>query len=147
MPNRSHAISLLIRQLETVSRLDEEDRNALRSLPLRLRTMEENRDIFREGQASTECCVILSGVACRYKIVVGGRRQILSFHFAGDMPDLQSLLLDKTDHSLAVLTKADVAYIPHEAIWSLSERRPALAQAFYRQALVDAPSYVNGSPM
>lgn len=81
--------------------------------------------------------MILSGVACRYKIVVGGRRQILSFHFAGDMPDLQGLLLDKMDHSLCVLTKADVAFIPHEAIRAISAQRPALASAFYRQALVD----------
>jgi CRP-like cAMP-binding protein len=137
MPIHAKARSQLIRQLETVSRLDDEDRRALSELPMRTRLIEENNDIFREGHASTECCVILSGVACRYKIIAGGRRQILSFHFAGDMPDLQGLLLSKMDHCLAVLTKADVAYIPHAAIRTLSEQRPALAKAFYRQALVD----------
>lgn len=137
MPIHAQARSQLIRQLETVSRLDDEDRRLLRLLPMRSRSMEENRDIFREGHVSTECCVIVSGVACRYKIVVGGRRQILSFHFAGDMPDLQSLLLGKMDHCLSVLTKAEVALVPHEAIRTISEQRPALAKAFYRQALVD----------
>jgi CRP-like cAMP-binding protein len=99
--------------------------------------MEENRDIIREGQTPSECCVILSGVACHYKIVVGGRRQILSFHFAGDMPDLQSLYLSKMDHSLAVLTPAKVAFISHDVVRKLSEQRPTLAAAFHRQALID----------
>jgi hypothetical protein len=31
------------------------------------------------------------GVACRYKVLPGGKRQIFSFHIAGDIPDLQSL--------------------------------------------------------
>ncbi|RYZ11392.1 MAG: Crp/Fnr family transcriptional regulator [Alphaproteobacteria bacterium] len=129
--------SRIIRQLETVSRLDDIDRRALWDLPLRLRSIESGRDIFREGQATTECCVLLSGVACRYKMVAGGRRQILSFHFAGDIPDLQTLTLNRTDHSLAVLTRSAVAFIPHAAIRALSEQRPAVGAAFLRQALVD----------
>jgi len=40
--------------------LDDEDRSALRRLPMRTRVIDENRDIFREGHASTECCVVLT---------------------------------------------------------------------------------------
>jgi CRP-like cAMP-binding protein len=123
--------------LETVSRLDEEDRQALRGLPVRTRAMEENRDILREGSTSSECCLVLSGVVCRYKIVAGGRRQILSFHFAGDMPDLHRLLIPTMDHSLSVLTRSEVAFIPFDAIRTVAACRPALAAAFHRQALVD----------
>jgi len=127
----------LTRQIETITRLDEGDRIAIRGLPMRTRVVEENRDIFREGLRSTECCVILSGVACRYKIVAGGRRQILSFHFAGDMPDLQSLLLERMDHSLGALSRATVAFISHDALRAVGIERPTLATAFNRQALVD----------
>jgi CRP-like cAMP-binding protein len=128
---------LLIRQIETVSRLTPDARTHLRDLPFRTRLIEENRDVFREGQRATECCVILSGLACRYKIVGGGRRQILSLHFAGDVPDLQSLLLDKMDHNLGMLTAGAVAFIPHEAIRALSAKNPSVAEALGRQALVD----------
>jgi CRP-like cAMP-binding protein len=138
MHTHQNAHALLIRQIQSVSRLDEDDRRVLRGLEGRVRTLAGNTDIFREGQPATECCLILSGVACRYKTVAGGRRQIVSFHFAGDIPDLQSLLLDRMDHSLSVLTKAEVALIPHRAIREISAQRPALGDAFHRQALVDA---------
>lgn len=137
MPQHPDAHTLLIRQIESVSRLDEEDRRILRTMPARIRLIRENRDIFHEGQPSSACCVILSGVACRYKIVGGGRRQIVSFHFAGDMPDFHSLLLERCDHGLSVLTQAEVAFIPHEAIRAILARRPSLGAAFHRQALVE----------
>lgn len=138
MPRQIQGHNQLIRQLESVSFLDEEDRIALRGLPMRRRAMDAGRDIFREGLSSTECCVILSGVGCRCKIVVGGRRQILSFHFAGDMPDLQALLFDRMDHSLRVLTNSEVGFIPHEALRIVSQQRPSLGSAFSRQTLVEA---------
>jgi CRP-like cAMP-binding protein len=137
MPRQLNVHSLIIRQVESLSQLAEDDRLAIKRLPIRTRLIEENRDVFREGQAPGECSVIVSGLACRYKIVAGGRRQIISFHFAGDMPDLQSLLLDRMDHSLCVLTRAEVAYIPREAIRALAAERPTLGAAFYRQAMVD----------
>ena len=53
------------------------------------------------------------------------------------MAPTQSLLLDKMDHSLGVLSKAVVAYIPHEAIRAVCIKRPTLADAFNRQVMVD----------
>jgi CRP-like cAMP-binding protein len=134
----STPLSLLIRQIETVSRMDEDDRRALQALPVRLRDLDDNRDILRQGQTSTECCLVLSGVVCRYKIIGGGRRQILSLHFAGDIPDLQSLYLERMDHSLGTLTAATVALIPHAAIRVVLANRPTIAAALHRQALIDA---------
>jgi len=128
--------ALLIRQIETVSHLEEGDRDAIRRLPLRMRRIEEDRDVLKDGQVATECCLLLSGVVCRYKIVIGGR-QILSFHFAGDMPDLQSLYLERMDHGLAALTPVTVAHIPHAYVRNAALERPALAAAFHRQSLVD----------
>ncbi len=137
MQPRSNTHSLLIRQVETVSRLDDEDRRVLRGLPMGTRSLNENSDIFREGQVAAECCIILSGVACRYKIVAGGRRQILSFHFAGDMLGRQGLL-ETMDHSVAVITRADVAFVSHDAIRAIAAQRPGIAAAFYRQSEVDS---------
>lgn len=128
--------ALFIRQIETVSRLDEDDRRAIGSLPLRTRRMDENAEVFREGQISTESCLIVQGILCRYKYVVGGR-QILSFHFTGDVPDLQSMLLPKMDHTLAALTPVVLGFIPHSALIAATLERPNLAAAFHRQALID----------
>ena len=45
--------------------------------------------------------LVVEGFACRYALTNEGRRQILSFHIPGDIPDLQSLHLTVMDHSLA----------------------------------------------
>jgi hypothetical protein len=45
---------------------------------------------------------MLAGTACSYEVVAEGKRQIVSFHLAGDAPDLQSLHLDGVDISIGV---------------------------------------------
>lgn len=127
--------ALLIRQIETISRLEEGDHAVIRRFATHRRTIEENRDVLKHDLPAT-CCLILSGVVCGYKVVAGGR-QILSLHFAGDMPDLQSLHLDRLDHSLSALTKVTVAYIPHASIRAAALERPALAAALHRRSTVD----------
>ncbi|HEX2560807.1 Crp/Fnr family transcriptional regulator [Phenylobacterium sp.] len=128
----------LIRKLKSIYRLDREDEMALGELPLRHKAVEENADVVREGDAPNECCLLLEGILCRYKIVGDGRRQILSFHIGGDVPDLQSLHLDVMDHSVGALTPCRLAFIPHEAMAALLRERPNLAAAFWRDTLIDA---------
>jgi len=127
----------LIKQLATISVLSDEDQAALAALPLRIKTIGENRDIIREGSKPTESCLVLEGLVCRYKMVAGGRRQILSFHLPGDLPDLQSLYLPRMDHSLAALTPVRVAFIPNEAIRNLIRKHDSLAETLTRRALID----------
>lgn len=137
MPGISSDHAKLIRQLETIAVLSDTERLALASLPLRVKTIAENHDIIREGDRPNDSCLILDGLVCRYKMAAGGRRQIISFHFAGDMPDLQSLHLDRMDHSLAALAPTRVAFISHEAIRRLTRENAGVADALYKHALVD----------
>lgn len=127
----------LIRQLESIIELSSEDRAALATLPLRIRSIAEKRDILREGSRPTESCLVLEGIVCRYKMRSNGRRQILSFHFSGDMPDLQSLYLRTMDHSLASVTAARIAFVPHEAVRALIRTREGVANALSRHAVID----------
>lgn len=83
-------IEMMIRKLRQHSDLSNEDVEALRSIVAPARNFPEDSPIFREGDLSTRCCVILSGFAYRSKVSEEGKRQILSFHIAGDMPDLHS---------------------------------------------------------
>jgi len=133
--------SRLIRQLETAGPLPSEDRAALAALPLRIRSIADGRDILREGSRPVESCFVIDGVLCRYKLMSGGRRQILSLHYTGDIPDLQSLYLKTMDHSLASVTAARVAFIPHEAMKALIRARPNVADALSRHTLVDSSIY------
>jgi CRP-like cAMP-binding protein len=137
LPQISREHALLIKQLRTIADLDDGDAAALASLPLRAKTIAANRDIVREGSRPTECSVILHGLVCRYKMVATGRRQILSFHVTGDMPDLQSLHLGTMDHGVSALTETRLAFIPHEAIRAVIRQRRGVSDALMRYTMVD----------
>jgi CRP-like cAMP-binding protein len=137
MPAASPDHAKLIRQLETIASLSETDREALAALPVRVKAVGENRDIVREGDRPSESCLILEGLVCRYKMVVGGRRQIVSFHFPGDMPDLQSLYLDAMDHSISALVPTRVAFIAHDAINRMADSHPSVGRVLAKHALID----------
>lgn len=135
-PSAEHA--RLIRKLQTIAVISTEEQRALGELPLRLRVFSASTDLLREDQPSTECCLILEGLACRYKVLGAGQRQILSLHLPGDIPDLMSLHLDTMDHGLASLGRGRAAYIPHGAVRELCDRHPNLAATLWRDTLIDA---------
>ena len=115
-PNSNHCLLPLIRKLESIATLSDGEREAVESLPVRVQVLRPHQDIVRDGDRASQCCVVLDGWLCRYKIISEGKRQIFSFHIAGDIPDLQSLHIPLMDHSLATITAATVAFIPHEAV-------------------------------
>lgn len=136
--NVSHDHYRLIRKLETASKLTADEKAAICRLPLISRAFEKGSDIVRQGDSPQHACLIAEGVVCRYRIISQGRRQILSIHVPGDLPDLQSLFLDVMDHGLAPLTPGRATFIPHSAVRDLIQAWPNVASALWRDTLVDA---------
>jgi CRP-like cAMP-binding protein len=136
-PNQ-HATTMLIRKLESIATLSQEERQAVESLPVRTHALNARQDIVRDGDKPTHCCLVLDGWAYRYKLLSEGKRQILSFHVAGDMPDLLSLHVPTMDHTLATVKQATVAFIPHESLRALVASHPGLASLLWRDTLIDA---------
>jgi CRP-like cAMP-binding protein len=130
--------SRLIRKLETIVDLSAEEREAILDLQMTVRAVGEDEDLVRDGDRPSECCVIIEGFACRYKLTAEGKRQIMSFHIPGDIPDLQSLHLKVMDHSLGTLVPSKVGFIQHEHVIKLIRRHPRLGDAFWRDTLIDA---------
>jgi CRP-like cAMP-binding protein len=116
----------LIVKLESIADLSAADRSAVRMLPLTIRTLPADTDIVREGDRPSECCLLVEGVACRYKLTPDGNRQIMSFHISGDIPDLQSLHLRRMDHSLRSLTPCWLAFASHDSLRDLIGSAAAL---------------------
>lgn len=131
-------LTIALRKLGNIASLSEDERSAIGALPAMVRTLDSHQDILRERDRPSQCCVILSGWAYRYKLLDEGKRQIVSFHVAGDLPDLHSVHLEAMDHTLATLTACRVAFIPHESIRSLMRDSPTIAALFWRETLVDA---------
>src|SRR3954471_3320355 len=131
-------IDRLIRKLESITSLSEDERRAIRNLPLTLREFRADQDIVSEGDRPWQCCLVLEGLLYRYKVLPDGTRQILSFHVPGDIPDLQSLHLSVMDHALAPVAAAKVALIPHDPLRGLCHSQPRVADIFWRDTLIDA---------
>lgn len=95
-------------------------------------------DIVREGDAPMAARLVLSGLACRYKDLPDGRRQIVGFFLPGDFCDLNVSLLRRMDHSIGAITQVRYLAIPPEQLHGLAEQRPRMAQALLRHELVAA---------
>lgn len=133
------AVYPLIRKLSSIFNLTEDEARAIESLPFGLpRELKAGQDIARDHDRPSQCCLILEGYAFRYKMLDEGKRQILSFHIPGDLPDLQSIHLRVMDHSLATLGPCRVAFVPHEAIRPFLHAHPRIADALWRDTLIDA---------
>ena len=128
----------LIRKLESIFVLSADEKDALQSISGTVKTLEADQDIVREGERPSACCLILDGFAYRYKLTETGKRQIVSFHIPGDIPDLQSLHLEMMDHSLGTLAQSRLAFLSHDTVRNLIRRCPRIGDAFWRDTLIDA---------
>lgn len=130
-------LALMLRKLKLWAPLDAADEQALLGLPHSFATIAKQQALIVEGDAVSQCCVVLSGYCVRYKIVGDGGRQILSIHMKGDLVDLQNALLGVADHGVQALTDCKVAKIPIDAIRKLSHARPTVGDALWYDTLVD----------
>jgi CRP-like cAMP-binding protein len=128
----------LIRKLESIFTLTDDERQALRNLPMQVVVIKEGQDVVREGDRPSRSCLLLSGFACVYKVTGDGKRQIVSFSIPGDIPDLQSLHLKVLDNSVGTLTPCQMGFITHDALRDICERFPRITAAFWRETLIDA---------
>jgi CRP-like cAMP-binding protein len=127
-----------IRKLERRHPLSAADREALAALPMTVREVKAATYLVREGDQPQHCCILLSGYAHRHKLTKEGSRQIVSIHMAGDMIDLQQVLLRQADHNVQTLTRATVGTVATEGLKSLALSHPHIAEAFWRDTLIDA---------
>jgi CRP-like cAMP-binding protein len=108
------------------------------SLPYKATRVEAGVHLVREQDRPESCCLLASGFVYRSKALADGSRQIVSFHFPGDIVDLQNALFAVADHNVQTLTQVDVAYIPRQAIIDLAFRHPQVGRALWLDTLVDA---------
>jgi CRP-like cAMP-binding protein len=131
----------LVTRLRTISALDDQDVQAVRSLPVVLKQYQPGQAIVRDGDRPTECCLLSQGFCVRSKTTSNGRRQILSIHVPGEIPDLQSLHLHVLDHDLTTLTECTLGFISHVSLREITRRRPNVAEVFWRDTLIDAAMF------
>jgi CRP-like cAMP-binding protein len=134
----SEVLSILVRKLEEHSRLTADDRNAILSMSHAVRSLGSNEDLIRQGDDPSVSALVTSGIVARYHLLPNGRRQYLSFHLTGDMPDSQALFIQEMDHAVCAIGPASVALIEHKDLLAAFKRRPSVSFAIWRETLIDA---------
>lgn len=129
-------VGRFVENLELYGRLSDADRAAVAALPMTVRRFEAGEDIVNEGDAPSQCRLLLSGLAFRHKTLRDGRRQIMSFYVPGSICDMEGLLL-AMDHSVAALSRAEVGFITHSAMEALLDGHPAISRALWRSEMVE----------
>ena len=124
-------------KLERRRSFSQNARAALAGLPTQLRVFGRAEDIVREGDEPHSSCLVQSGILSRYKSLPDGGRQIVSFSIAGDMVDLQSVLVLVADHGIRTQTAARVVMIRHADLLRVSTDHPEVARALWFDTLVD----------
>lgn len=137
MPTQ-HPLGLLVRSLELQTPLSGDTRDAVLDLPHTIQTLDPSTYIQREGEQPTRCGVLVSGFAYRQKITGAGARQIIAIQMPGDTVDFQNLFFDISDHSVQLLTRSEVAFVPQDAMQTLVCNNAEVAQAVFLKTLIEA---------
>ncbi len=94
-------------------------------------------DIISDGAHSADCHVVLSGLACRYKILRDGRRQIMAFLIPGDLCDAEIFILKVMDHGVAAMTPTTTALVSGEAMKKMLRETSNLGEALWWGTMTD----------
>ncbi|TPG53628.1 cyclic nucleotide-binding domain-containing protein [Roseomonas nepalensis] len=101
----------MVMKMEQYRRFSDDDRRLLNDLTSKhQRECGLREDIIREGEHSPDIHIVMSGPACRYKLLENGNRQIMAFLVPGDPCDAEIFILKEMDHSIGSLAPSVIAW-------------------------------------
>jgi CRP-like cAMP-binding protein len=125
-----------LRKMAYGAELTAEDNVLLAEVSSNGRLIPSRTDLVSEGDKPTNVHLVMSGYACRYKVLPDGRRQIMAIFVPGDVCDLHVQILGEMDHSIGTLSEATVVDIPPARIDELIAN-PRINRALWWMTLVD----------
>ena len=131
------ARSALATKLGTFVQLSADEIDALEALSRHPKQYRSDQILVHEGASVDHVCLIVQGLACRYKLLVDGRRQITGYLIPGDICDIHFVMFNTPDHSVALVGDSQVVKIPTHKIKELITRSPTIARALSLAGLVD----------
>lgn len=81
--------------------------------------------------------LLLDGWAYRYKVLKDGQRQIVGYLLPGDICGLHVVLLNELEHSVGLLTDAQVVEIPTDKMYAVIDQNRRIERALWCSTLVD----------
>ena len=120
------------------SNLGSAEQQAILALPASPAQIQTNRDFVRLGERVNHASFVVAGLVGRFGQNRNGNRQITAVHIPTDMIDLHSVVAPDACSALQALSVATILRVPHEALRDAARRYPAIAEAFWRECVVDS---------
>ena len=125
----------LVAKLSQFAPLSDQDVGLLETLCLPEERFRAGANIVVEGETPRSAFVLTRGIACRFRLMPDGRRQILTILIPGDFFDLHGFLLKATDHSVAAIGPTRIAAIGREAVIDIIANHPRIGAALWWSTL------------
>ncbi|WP_426954151.1 Crp/Fnr family transcriptional regulator [Muricoccus radiodurans] len=94
------------------------------------------RPIIREGERPEHIYLLLSGMACRFRVQRDGSRQIIGFLLPGDFCDLQ--LFGKSQYAVSAMNVCKLAVFSRSRLADLVQDDASLALTLLRESALEA---------
>jgi CRP-like cAMP-binding protein len=127
--------SRLVTKLSRFVSLSDEDVGVLDALCVNEERFETDTDIVPQGDVPRSAFVLTLGIACCYRLLPDGKRQILTFMIPGGVFGLHAFLLRAMDHSIGTLVPTRLAAISRGAVFDLFEHHPRIGALLWWSAL------------
>jgi CRP-like cAMP-binding protein len=125
----------LVAKLSQFAPLSNKDIGVLGTLCLPEERFRAGANIVVEGETPRSAFVLTRGMACRFRLMPDGRRQILTILIPGDFFDLHGFLLKAMDHSVATIGPTRIAAIGREAVIDIIANHPRIGAALWWSAM------------
>jgi len=127
----------LLLRLDSLFKLSDAERSALRSALSSQRRHPANRASIAQCAPADTMSVILEGFAYRYKLLPLGRRQICGYLVAGDICGLRQSSLGQAEYALGTVGPAETAILSPAPILESPELYPNLTRALWWSMLAE----------
>ena len=127
----------VLRKLERLAPLSDDARDTVDRLLATTRNSPPRSDLFEEGEVPESAVLILQGLACRYRRLADGRRQITGYLLPGDLCDPDLEFLGRMDHAVGTLTPCRIARVSRESLSGLLSQHPSIAEGMRRAKVLE----------
>ena len=121
----------LVAKLSQFAPLSHKDIGLLEALCSPEERLRAGVNIVVEGEIPRSLFVVARGMACRYRLMPDGRRQILTILLPGDLFGLPRFLLHPMDHSVAAIGPTRIAAIGREAMIDIIANHPRIGAGLW----------------
>jgi CRP-like cAMP-binding protein len=127
-----------VMKMEQFTAFTKEERARLHAIVTsKQRVFQAQEDVIADGAHSDYCHVLLTGLACRYKILPDGERQIMAFLVPGDLCDAEIFVLKRMDHAVGTLTPSTTAMIHSSEMKTLLREASPISEALWWGTMTD----------